>query len=774
MSKDIVGNDFKILKQKYGERFAKLCREYFPTILAHDGVLSKFIIENFAENEFLYEDITQSYEKLQQFIKFVQGSYQARVKAESSKSSDATEEIKTPEELLASVGYTLHKCETFEDTKKFTKYYQKDEELCTFRDEYRTIDWHVFFAVKNDAESIKRADDPSRDDEYGTSVISIQFLKGDESIISIKNRYNHTVEDPDATFDNDLEKIVPGLTESFEKHYGIKLIEGAVKNFTLPGYVVANDGRMYPYNYEINNIQYCSNNIIIKNGEVIKLDKSRYEMFDYFIFDKVEKKFVKFDETLQDSFTEEIKNVQKIETSVDKDKKLRVLKITYRDTPDGEDKYFIVKSDSRGRLIEVNSEINPKSNNPFLRYSKHIKSLILPKLTVLPDSSLSEASNIEELDLRSVKVIKDRVLCYSVHADNLEFPNLESIGDCSLVNMYDVRRLYIPKCKSIGDGSCEMARNLSELYADELEKIGYYCFSNTKLTHISLPSLVRMNKQCFSGCVARSVDLPNLVDMGSRCFLNANYLRVLNLPKAASIGQGCFMFARELKQIKIDECIELGDSCFMESKNLEELSAKKLMTMSDDCFKRTEKLKEVRLPSLEMMGNHCFKTNAVEELYLDKIKTMGDGSFFAADNLTTLYAPELESITHSFTSINQLESLSLPRLEKIMFRAFQKAPNLKFFEAPNLRFIEDFILEEAQSLTHFRADKIERLSISLRKAPSLLYFYAPSLKNMDYEVLMNSKNLKEIVVSPEMDEELLEELKNKSKVVKNNDDNEKV
>ena len=175
-----------------------------------------------------------------------------------------------------------------------------------------------------------------------------------------------------------------------------------------------------------------------------------------------------------------------------------------------------------------------------------------------------------------------------------------------------------------------------------------------------------------------------------------------------------------------------------------------------------------------MMGNHCFKTNAVEELYLDKIKTMGDGSFFTADNLTTLYAPELESITHSFTSINQLESLSLPRLEKIMFRAFQKAPNLKFFEAPNLRFIEDFILEEAQSLTHFRADKIEKLSISLRKAPSLLYFYAPSLKNMDYEVLMNSKNLKEIVVSPEMDEELLKELKNKSKVVKNNDDNEKV
>lgn len=88
-----------------------------------------------------------------------------------------------------------------------------------------------FFAVKKNADEIKRENftNPQRQDEYGTSVISIQFSKGTINDLSIKNRYNHSVNNPDATFSNNLENIKPGLTNSFEQHYGLNICQQSKK-----------------------------------------------------------------------------------------------------------------------------------------------------------------------------------------------------------------------------------------------------------------------------------------------------------------------------------------------------------------------------------------------------------------------------------------------------------------------------------------------------------------------------------------------------------------
>ena len=70
------------------------------------------------------------------------------------------------------------------------QYFAPDEELCTFRDPSRFQRYHIINAVRKDVDKIKRGNPPQRDDEYGTSVISIQILKTG-GFISIKNRYNH-------------------------------------------------------------------------------------------------------------------------------------------------------------------------------------------------------------------------------------------------------------------------------------------------------------------------------------------------------------------------------------------------------------------------------------------------------------------------------------------------------------------------------------------------------------------------------------------------------
>ena len=85
-------------------------------------------------------------------------------------------------------GYVLVECYNEEDIQKFRKYYAPGEELCTFKGG-RLNSCRVFFAVKKNVLDIKREDfkKPKREDEYGTSVISIQFTKDETNTLSIKN-----------------------------------------------------------------------------------------------------------------------------------------------------------------------------------------------------------------------------------------------------------------------------------------------------------------------------------------------------------------------------------------------------------------------------------------------------------------------------------------------------------------------------------------------------------------------------------------------------------
>ena len=94
------------------------------------------------------------------------------------------------------------------------------------------------------------------------------------------------VTNPDATFSNNLDNIIPGLTDSFEKEYGFDICNKEEEIY-IPGYVMPSDGKLYKFNYEIYNIYYCPNNIIIDNGKIIKdySNKSRYIFIDYYIID---------------------------------------------------------------------------------------------------------------------------------------------------------------------------------------------------------------------------------------------------------------------------------------------------------------------------------------------------------------------------------------------------------------------------------------------------------------------------------------------------------
>lgn len=319
-----------------------LCRELFPTILETPGLLLELLQENFNEDRQLAYDIIN----LNLEDSFKDYIFLKKVAKEEKRQENESDTIKTPQELLADVGYDLFECKTGDDIARFKKYYTIKEMLCTFRDgkngEGRLESYRIFWAVKKDIDQIKRGKIPRREDDYGVSVISIQIPYKSSYGLYIISRYNHTVTNPNATFGNNLDNIVPGLTDSFNKHYNLSINRSSPIKFNLENYINANDGKYYRFNVEEYNIYYCPNNIIIENGEVKKFDKSKYIIFDGYVISKekppkIINYFKRNDRKYKDSFIESIGEIEKISEIKKKDEEgEEYLEIVI--TPKGKDK----------------------------------------------------------------------------------------------------------------------------------------------------------------------------------------------------------------------------------------------------------------------------------------------------------------------------------------------------------------------------------------------------------------------------------------------------
>lgn len=442
-------SDLDLIKKYYGEDMSHFCHSNFPGILETKGLLFEIFDTHFDHNKFLFQDIVNNNKKYE-FKEYIYSFVRPKEIADT---------IKTPFELMSDAGYLLYECRTEEDIQAFKKFYADGEELCTFKGG-RLDTCYVFFAVKKDVNNIKREDFryPLRQDRYGTSVISIQFDKGNVNTLSIKNRYNHKVANPDSTFSNDLENIIAGLTKSFENYYGFK-INSNKKGFEIPGYVLANDKKYYKYNYEINNIYYCTNNIIIDNFNVIDLykEKERYIVFDYFLLDLKLKKIYLCDLCEKfDSFVSRIngKGIKKIEITKENNNKLIYVVNDFA--------VFYITLSKENRLIKYREDINKENNedlssmldkihigNYFLEMSKYIEEIYIPDVTAIGKNFNYRNESLEYINIDNVERIDDDFLFLNNNLKKISAPKLRWIGTGFLTCDIRLEEINLPKLNYI-------------------------------------------------------------------------------------------------------------------------------------------------------------------------------------------------------------------------------------------------------------------------------------------------------------------------------------
>ena len=537
-----MNEDLKKIKKKYGEKMMHLCRELFPTILEEKGLLTQIFEENFDENRNLYDDIINN------CLKY---SFKSFIYNKANLNDENIKADKDPEELLNQAGYDLYECKTEEEIQSFKKYYALDEAICTFQGG-RLNRCYVFFAVKKNVDEIKREnfEKPQRQDEYGTSVISIQFTKDNYNTLSIKNRYNHTVDNPDATFANNLDNIIPGLTDAFGKKYGLKQTNKD-EEFAIPNYIKAKDGKFYRYNFTIDGIYYCQNNVIIDNGNVKKYSKENYLIFENYILDLQNKKITNYDPLSYDGFVDTLNDIQKIDIKKENDNKKIIIEL--------KDRIVEVILNKQNRIIGLTDENIKIVPNNYLENAKCVKHISMQNVIEIGHNFLKENRELTEIDFPNLQKVGNYFIYYNKILNNINLPNLQASGDMFLGFNNEIkeakfpnliyagesflqsdkklRNINIPKLTEIKGNFLGQNEELTQLYAPCLQDAGYnFIKSNQKIREVYLPNLTKVGSDfLFQNREIRNIDFPNLSDFGSG-FLYCNVvLESINLPKLSSV-----------------------------------------------------------------------------------------------------------------------------------------------------------------------------------------------------------------------------------------------
>lgn len=650
--------ELKKIKKLYGEDFAKLCRILFPRLLEDEGKLLEILTSKFAPSRSLYDEI------IAQDLTF---SFKGLIYKAAGITRPERQNInQTPEELLASAGYKLYRCKNDREVKSFRKYYEKNEQLCTFRDPGRIKSYDIFFVVREDVENIHRDDfkHPHREDRYGTSVMSLQFDREDGEL-SIKNRYNHSVENPDATYSNDLDSIVPGLTDSFAKYYGIdsRVDYSRFPSFHIGHFAFDKDGKAYKFNYYFQGVYYCENNIVIqKDATAIQYEKGRYELIGPFLLDKSEKTMKDLSGN-NDGFQELFVDVDKIETEKGENETRKII-VTKNDGT-----FFTIVVDKSNTMIHYENKFQTEVGNDFLKNDTTLKSFSLP----------------------NVRKVGNKFLAVNTKVNVVDMPELEEIGDDFLRQGTGLHVLSMPSLKKVGHYFLYNATSIPSVSLPNLEKAGdlFLCYGS-KLEFINTPKLREIGENALRQCVnLKSIDLPSLEIAGDMFMREHRNLESIYFPVLKTIGKE-FMFAnREARVVNLPAAESIGHN-FMPY---------------------NEKISKVNLPVVKHIGKKFLHQNKVlRDISLPEVENIEESFLYKNEKLKTFYAPKLMSIGGSSLYNNKkIVNMDLPRAEVLGAWILHKNKRLKSFSAPNLKHVGDCFLTEHGKVKKVRVSNKELL-----------------------------------------------------------------
>ncbi|MBO7244711.1 MAG: leucine-rich repeat protein [Alphaproteobacteria bacterium] len=689
---------FQIIKKQNGEAFAKRIRKFDSGI---------FEIENLPV---ILKYAGRNPEPLLEYL-------------ESLKKVQIIETVsdEDPFSLLDKAGYHAYLADTLDKQNAISKYFEKDEMICTFGDAQRYRNYYIIHAVKKNVEEIKRKDflNPKREDEYGRSVISIQILKTG-GFIKITNRYNHTVDHPDNTFYSNPDEIIYGLSGALKKHFGVDF--SSHKITLLPdGYFLFND-QILKYYKETNNV-YFGQGFYLKDGAIELVDKNSQFQVDEFIIDLKNKKVLNPSQSnnpLGKVLADEILN----ETlQVKNNKGVLSLHAT-------QGEILKVKEGCLKELTLYKATFLPCH---FLNHHTFIERFKAPLVQSVADDCLTNCPNLKEVELKKLDVFESD-FCYGtrclIQADKLQkdgFLFFDSLIFSPLKNKFVTSGYFGRWLIEVLNRTISLTKVMVQKKGNEthllLGKEPFLVFKEGKLVEIHF----EWYNERF-GLDSVFSDLPDLEVFSSK---NMRVLGRNNLSKCPKLKEvylenveefveGNLSFCDSLELVHAPHLVMIGRNCLSHNKNYKKISFQKLYKAEQsDCLSHSG-YEEIDLPSLVYAGrNFCSNNPCLIKVSVQNLRNLGEYSFSKLDKVQEL----------SFSSLQYIEGRNL----------VQDNPLLKKASFHKLVCLPEFCLQKCPSLEEAYLDKVYRLEgFSLTEKKNFKYLYAPAAE------VIGEKFLKEL------------------------------
>ncbi len=528
---------YDIIKKQNGEAFAQGIKNYDARIFDVPGI---------------QEWVRYAGRDVEPLLPFLRSLI---LKNETPLTSD-----ESPFELLKQAGYTSFYADTFKKQNSIKKYFLKEEELCTFRDSERHKNYHIIHCVKEGADKLKRSDFKGREDrqdEYGTSVISIQILKTG-GFISIKNRYNHTVEGCDQTFDSNPDNIILGLSNSLKKYFNVDFTSIPLSKRKLPEYYIIAQNHLIHYTLEKEDM-YFGDGVYVDGGKIIPIQKDYQFFMKQYLFDLKAKTVTTFfyeDDKFANILIEEMKgkNIQRKKNengfdllldgelflSFDEDKnvtKARLLKAVSLPDDSFKGERALTFFEAPNLSIIGNDCFENTSLNHFfapnlIRMGAHcfsfgcdFEKLVFENLKSMGDSCFFSI-NVRELYFPKLKEISNRSLVGNKFLEKIYAPKVLGVREYGIYSNEKLKEVFLPSCKKVGGKSLSHNFNLKVLNLLKLKQAEEGAVSfNLKLKKIYVPKLVSTERETFSNnAIGCYIEAPNLVFVSFRAFENAGHL----------------------------------------------------------------------------------------------------------------------------------------------------------------------------------------------------------------------------------------------------------
>lgn len=630
----------------------------------------------------------------------------------------------SPFELLELAGYDAYYADTLEKQNAIQKYFESHEKLCTFKDANRYKKYYIINAVKKNVQEIKRENfygKEQRQDEYGTSVISIQMFKTG-GFISIKNRYNHTVPGCDNTFDSNPDNIIMGLSSAIKKYFGVDFSSQKVP--LSKGYTYQNN-QIIKYILETNNV-YFGEDFYVKDGVVHQTNKDYQLMIRPFIVDLKDRKILN-PTGVTDGFVSCFEDeIQKGVLQVQNQNGMKVLLL------DGKPLLYARKGTLKrlyfSKLVEMSN---------MLKYFEDLETVDAPCVKIINEWCFEYLENLKKVNLPSLETM----YAFSFKGTNAEVyaPKMQEKGVYFLGSLaIDIKN---KKIKAKGGYNSEFLTFLQSIILNNNVSVKQYLDGVQELMINEEPFFKFKNGKLVK------IALENITQLDAGLIHNLPGLEEVSLPNVAYVGSGNFNKCPKLKKVFLPKAIEMRSSVFCDCESLEEIDCPNVRYLEWQCVNDNPNLKRFLMPELRETKDYCFNRNGFEELNLPCLEKVKSNCFCHLPKLKKLDLPFLSyTKERCFCYLNEIEELTLPslisywgedylsnnpKLKKVRLNEIEVIRARSFLNCPNLQVV---VLDKAEVI----------LENSLCELPALETVIAPEIDSIYENVLSHCEKLKSV------------------------------